>query len=211
MTRPITVFYVYAETDETLRQELEKHLALLQRQGVLASWQESLAGAEWEQEREQRLGEASLILLLVSADFLASDVCYKEQMLRALERQKQGEVQVLPILVRPVDVTNAPFTHLPMVPTNGQAVTLWANQDAAWTHITEGIRCVLEGKPLPVVQELKEAPAYRVENQGVQSQVVGERNTVHNYFVAPASSPLAPTWFVAQQIIAKLRTERVTE
>src|SRR5450755_1448951 len=104
MAHPTTVFYVYADTDEALRQQLEKHLALLQRQGVLTSWQESQAGALWEQERAQTFNEASLILLLVSADFLASDVCYKEQMLQALKRQKRGEVQVLPILVRPVDV-----------------------------------------------------------------------------------------------------------
>ncbi len=71
MAHPITLFYVYADTDEELRQQLEKHLVLLQRQGVLASWQ---------QEREQRFNEASLILLLVSADFVASDVCYQEQM-----------------------------------------------------------------------------------------------------------------------------------
>jgi TIR domain len=114
--RPITAFYVYADTDEELRQQLEKHLALLQRQGVLTSWQESQAGALWEQEREQAFNEASLILLLVSADFLASDVCYQEYLVRALERQKQGEIQVLPVLVRPVDVTNAPFLHLSMVP-----------------------------------------------------------------------------------------------
>src|ERR1700676_4563243 len=124
MAPPTTIFYVYADTDEQLRQQLEKHLALLQRQGVLVSWQESLAGAEWEQEQEQAFTKASLILLLVSADFLASDVCYQEQMVRALERQTRGEVQVLPILVRPVDVTNAPFTHLPMVPTNEQGSLL---------------------------------------------------------------------------------------
>jgi hypothetical protein len=159
MTRPITVFYVYAKTDEELRQQLEKHLTLLQRQGVLASWQESQAGALWKQEREQGFKEAALILLLVSADFLASDVCYQEQMHQALKRQVRGEMQVLPILVRSVDVTNAPFTHLPMVPTNRQAVTLWSNQDAAWTHITEGIRCVLEGKQLPVMEEAKQVPS----------------------------------------------------
>jgi tetratricopeptide (TPR) repeat protein len=203
MAHPITIFYVYADTDETLRQQLEKHLALLQRQGVLTSWQPVLAGALWEQEREQAFNETSLILPLVSADFLASDVCYEEQMQRALERQKRGEVQVLPILVRPVEMTNAPFTHLPMVPTNGKSVTLWSNQDAAWTHITEGIRCVLEGKPLPVVQEKKEEARYTTENQqAVYGQTIGEHNVIHHHYPPvssppdPVAVPVKPIWMV---------------
>jgi hypothetical protein len=46
---------VYAEQDEALREELEKHLALLQRQGVLGVWQQSEAGARWQEERAQAL------------------------------------------------------------------------------------------------------------------------------------------------------------
>jgi hypothetical protein len=153
MKRPVAVCCVSAEQDEALRGALEKHLALLQRQGVLEVWQQSMAGAVWKEEQAQALGEAELILLLVSADLLASDVCYEEQVQAALERERQGVVQVMSILLRPVALTDVPFASLPMVPTNGKAVTVWSNQDAAWAHITEGIRCVLEGKPLPVVQE----------------------------------------------------------
>jgi hypothetical protein len=47
MKRPIAVF---AEQDEVLQRELEKHLALLQRQGVISTWQQSLAGARWQEE-----------------------------------------------------------------------------------------------------------------------------------------------------------------
>src|SRR5690348_6308034 len=100
MRRPISLFYVYAEQDGDLREKLEKHLALLQRQGVVTRWQQSQAGALWEEEQEQALNRATLILLLVSADFLASNVCYEEQMQRALERQRSEEVQVVPILLR---------------------------------------------------------------------------------------------------------------
>jgi hypothetical protein len=46
-----------------------------------------------------------------------------------------------------------------MVPTNGEAVTQWTNDDDAWTHITEAIRCVLEGRPLPQVGVVREASA----------------------------------------------------
>jgi hypothetical protein len=34
----ITVFFSYAHHDEALRNELEKHLAMLKRQGVIDTW-----------------------------------------------------------------------------------------------------------------------------------------------------------------------------
>jgi hypothetical protein len=130
----------------------------------------------------------------VSADFLASDACYEEQMQQALERQRRGAVQVVAILLRPVALANAPFAGLPMVPTNGQAVTLWDNQDAAWAHITKGIRCVLEGKPLPIVEEGKPEATYRVENQQVvQGQVMGDHATVHHQYYPPPNQVPAPS------------------
>jgi hypothetical protein len=36
--KPVEVFYSYAEADEPLCKELEKHLALLRQQGVVTEW-----------------------------------------------------------------------------------------------------------------------------------------------------------------------------
>jgi hypothetical protein len=44
-----------------------------------------------------------VILLLVSADFLASDFAYEEEMLRAIERAHHGEATVIGVMLRPVD------------------------------------------------------------------------------------------------------------
>lgn len=104
-TPPITIFYSYAHEDEQLRQELEKHLSLLQRQGVIAAWHDRqiLPGATWAQAIDSHLETAAIILLLISPDFLASDYCYGIEMDRALERQATGKARVLPIILRPVD------------------------------------------------------------------------------------------------------------
>jgi len=37
-TSALEVFYSYAHEDEHLRKELEKHLSLLKRQGLIAGW-----------------------------------------------------------------------------------------------------------------------------------------------------------------------------
>src|SRR5260221_9866333 len=95
---PLSVFIAYAHEDELLRQQLETHLSLLHRQGLISEWHDRdiLPGAEWAREIDARLETASIILLLISADFLASDYCYELEMQRALERHKRGEARVIP-------------------------------------------------------------------------------------------------------------------
>jgi hypothetical protein len=60
-------------------------------------------GIDWAQAIDQRLEQASLILLLVSADFLASDYCYEVEMQRALALHEAGRARVIPIAVRPAE------------------------------------------------------------------------------------------------------------
>src|SRR6266496_2569771 len=119
-TMPIEVFYSYAHEDEPFRQQLEKHLSTLRLQGLITQWHDRhiLAGTDWSETIDTHLENASVILLLISADFLASDYCYGIEMKRALERDAANEARVVPILVRPVDWTDAPFAHLQALPTD---------------------------------------------------------------------------------------------
>src|SRR5690242_12654153 len=101
---PVQVFISYSSRDEQYREDLETHLSLLRREGVLDLWhfRKIPAGDEWEKLISSQLENASLILLLVSPDFLASDYCYDIEMRHALEKHDAGTARVIPILVRPV-------------------------------------------------------------------------------------------------------------
>ncbi len=143
---PVEVFYSYAHKDEAFRNRLVTHLSLLQRQGLITAWHDRhiLPGADWAQAIDEHLERASVILLLISADFLASDYCYGIEMQRALERHQAKEARVIPILLRPVDWNNAPFAHLQLLPTDAKPITTWRNRDAAFTDVAAGIRRVIE-------------------------------------------------------------------
>src|SRR5262249_30765264 len=145
-TTPIEVFYSYAHEDEPLRRELEKHLSLLQRIGLISSWhnRQIALGTDWAEAIDEHLNAASIILLLISPDFLASDYCYGVEMWRALERQRNGEAYVVPVLLRPVDLQEAPFAPLPCLPRDSRPVTSWPAQDEAFLDIARGIRTVVE-------------------------------------------------------------------
>src|SRR2546430_12784509 len=93
----IEVFYSYAHEDEPLRKELEKHLSILRRQGFIKEWNDRdiYAGTDWIHAINAHLDIASVILLLISPDFLVSDYCYSIEMQRALERHNAGEAWVI--------------------------------------------------------------------------------------------------------------------
>lgn len=145
-TRIIRIFYVYAHEDDALRKELEKHLGILRRSSQIIEWhdREIPAGAEWEREVELHLNLAGIILLLVSPDFVASDYCYGVEMKRALERHESGEVHVIPIILRPLDLEGAPFSKLQMLPSEGRPITSWLNRDEAFSDVAKGIRKVVK-------------------------------------------------------------------
>ena len=152
---PVEVFYSYAHEDETLRTALEKHLSLLQRQGVISGWHDRLitAGTDWAQAVDEHLERASIILLLISPDFLASDYCYDREMQRALERHAHGEACVIPVILRSCEWREAPFAHIQVLPRAGKPVTEWVNLDAAFLDITQGIRRAIK-RQTPSVRPL---------------------------------------------------------
>ena len=171
---PVPLFYSYAHEDEELRDQLDKHLRLLERQGLIASWhdREIRVGDDWASEIDAHLENAQIILLLISADFLVSDYRYGVEMRRALERHYAGEARVIPIILRPVDWEFEPLlNNLQVLPTDGKPVITWPSYDAAFTDIAKGLRQVVEdllnGQSK---QERKTLALKRIANPRLQEQ-----------------------------------------
>jgi hypothetical protein len=144
--RPIRLFISYSHEDDALRKNLETHLALLKREGLLDSWHDRrvAVGDERARQIDKHLNKAELILLLVSADFLASNDCYNDQMLRALDRHDTGQACVIPVILREADWHSAPFARLQALPKDARPVTLWRDRDEAWADVVKGIRRAVE-------------------------------------------------------------------
>lgn len=146
---PIKVFFSYSRKDRELRNELETHLSILKKQGVISTWhdREIVAGDEWARQIDEELEEADIILLLVSADFLASDYCYDMETTRAMERHEAGEAVVIPVILRPCDWQDAPFSKLLCAPTNGKPVSKYPDLDEAFLEITTEIKKAIQRLP----------------------------------------------------------------
>jgi hypothetical protein len=139
---PISLFYSYAHKDDALRKKLETHLSLLQNEGVISGWHDRriAAGEEWDGVINKNLEEAGIILLLVSADFLASRYCWDVEIARAMKQHVAGTARVIPVILRPVDWHTAPFAKLQALPRDAKPVTSWKNRDEAFTDVARGIR-----------------------------------------------------------------------
>lgn len=140
-----TAFISYSHHDEVFRQQLETHLAPLRRQGLLDHWHDRrmTAGDPLDDTISAQLEQADLILMLISADFVASDYCYAKEMTRALERHEAGRARAVSIICRECVYDGLPFARFVLLPTDAKAVSSWQNRDAAWVDVIRGIRNAL--------------------------------------------------------------------
>ncbi len=145
--RRLRIFYSYAHEDRGLRDQLEKHLAALQREGLVESWSDRLIlpGSEWDSAIDEQVRHADIILLLISVDFLASAYITGVELRCALDRAARQEAVVIPILLRPVEWGDSGLSRFQALPSDARPVTKWHNRDEAFVDIAEGIRRVVRG------------------------------------------------------------------
>ncbi len=135
---PIRAVFLYDQADKPWKDMLEKHLAVLKRDAVIHTWDESMIGAGEETDRRirEQLDQANLILLLVSSDFLASDKLYEEQLRQALLRNREGRAYIIPILVRACAWENAAFARSKFIlPRKNNPIAAWEDQDTACRNV----------------------------------------------------------------------------
>jgi TIR domain len=171
------IFISYSHKDDALRAELDKHLALLRREGAIELWSDHriLPGSEFDKDIAEVLEAAQIILLLVSADFLASDYCFGIEMHRAMERHDAGEAVVVPVILRACDWHHSPFKHLNALPSGGREIAKWASPDDAFLDVVQGLRKLLAAHK---VRDGSSAPAGKpaaARSPGIQAVVRSDR------------------------------------
>jgi internalin A len=145
-TAKASLFISYSHKDESLRNELDTHLKILQRSELIDVWHDRKieAGDDWKKKIDENLERADIILLLLSPDFIASDYCHEIEAKRALERHRQGEARVIPVVFRPCNWQTLEVASLQSLPRDGLPITQWKDKDSAWLNVEEGIEIVVK-------------------------------------------------------------------
>jgi tetratricopeptide (TPR) repeat protein len=135
------VFISYSHVDDKFRKALRPQLKPLEQRNLITVWDDKAidAGTEWRPQIIENLEKADIVVLLLSANFIASDFCYEIEMKRALDRRSRGEAEVIPVVVRKFLMTDLPFTGLQCLPEGLRPIEKWQHPADAWTAVAEAV------------------------------------------------------------------------
>ena len=156
--RPLKVFISYANSEAGLMGRLKAHLSPLMRSEKIETWtdQEILPGTEWDDEIQKKLNASDIVLLLLSADFVASEYIWNKEL-----KNISGKTTVIQILLQPLDLHGLDVLKdknmIPFFYDNNKkgarqlrAITLWENIEMGFAevakHIRQAVDNILEGK-----------------------------------------------------------------
>lgn len=145
-TRQLKVFLSYSHKDEDIKESLDAHLTTLKRCGFIDTWDDRKiqGGEEWDSLIKKQVLEADIILLLISANFIASEYIWKKELSLAIERHEKKEAVVVPIFIKPCDWTGLAFSKIQGIPRNGMPVTKYPDYDEALMEVAKGVRMIVD-------------------------------------------------------------------
>lgn len=137
---PVRVFISYSHRDAADRAELVSHLGGLVLDGILEICDDRRirAGDDWQDKLREFLGQAEIILLLVSNEFVGSRECQKETEI-ALQLLEAGKARVIPVLIRQVYVGSR-LGRLQFLLGNRPIPSTGEARDLAFTEIARNIQ-----------------------------------------------------------------------
>ncbi|HPO13758.1 MAG TPA: toll/interleukin-1 receptor domain-containing protein [Candidatus Hydrogenedentes bacterium] len=145
------VFISYSHRDEDLKERLLAHLRGVQSlTGALSIWTDRNidAGKSWKNEIRKSLSESSLAVLLVTADFLASDATRAEVDELLIRREKEG-LPIVPVIAKPCLWHEVDWLRsLEVIPKDGTPISSLSTQklDEVLAEIAQKILSLWEAK-----------------------------------------------------------------
>lgn len=143
--------YSSAPADDIFRAQLSKHLQPLVQQKRITEWHARLIlpGVDTALERRRAWNSADILLLLLSADYFLSEDFRSDELQSALDRQRRGQLLIVPILLHPCEWRATNLAYLQCLPRNGQAVALWEHQEEALYAVAQEIGGLVAARQFP--------------------------------------------------------------
>jgi len=97
------VFVSYSHFDQEWLARLQVHLKPLERSGLVDRWDDTriAAGQKWKIEIRKAIDSAAVAILLISADFLASDFINEDELPPLLRAAESEGTVILPLVISP--------------------------------------------------------------------------------------------------------------
>jgi hypothetical protein len=97
------VFISYSHEDTKWLKAIKQQLAVLEAEGLVSLCEDTQleVGEDWYQQLNEKMLNARLGLLLISAPFLSSKFIREEEIRRLFTQHQEGGMKIYPLLVRP--------------------------------------------------------------------------------------------------------------
>lgn len=145
-SRPL-IFISYARADQEWLERLLAYLKPLKHDAILEIWDDARIemGIRWREQIEAELQAARVAVLLVSADYLASDYVMDRELPFLLEAARDRGLHVLSVIVSPCRFERTPLRQFPAVNSPSSPLTSKSpqEQDHIFAIVAESIRKIL--------------------------------------------------------------------
>lgn len=145
------VFISYSHVDKKWIDRIRIHLRVLQHEGLTVDiWDDTRIkpGTKWKPEIEKVLETATIAILIVSTDFLASDFVVNDELPSLLRAAEDHGLKVLPLIVRPCRFTkHAALSQFQAVndPSRPLATLGDSEQEELFVKLTDVVEGYLSG------------------------------------------------------------------
>jgi hypothetical protein len=140
----VNVFISYSHKDRKYKDELMAHLSVLQRKGAVTFWSDEkmVVGMHMEDTIRGRLNNSQIVLLLISANYLASDFILNVEMKYVSQLADKKDKLVIPIILSPAAWEKINFlSKRKVLPDGGRPLATYtkAGRDKVFAEIVKEI------------------------------------------------------------------------
>lgn len=149
MSKRTQVFVSYSHADSEHLLRLKVHLRPFERKGQVDLWIDTRikTGQKWHTEIENALDRAAVAVLLVSADFLASDFVVENELPPLLKAAQDEGVTIVPVILKPCAFNaNKEISQFQSVnaPSNPLISLAEAERENIWVKVAETVSEAIE-------------------------------------------------------------------
>ena len=183
---PAKVFISYSHRDRAALERLQVHLKPLEREGLVERWDDTRiqSGGRWKDEIRDALATARVAVLLVSADFLASDFIAAEELPPLLEAERARGLVILPVILGPCRYNETPsLAQFQAVnnPARPLSKMRKPEREAVWVKLVNDIEKAL-GRPVRSPRGV--SPAIAARRHGFSARPRADRDSIRRLVIA---------------------------
>jgi TIR domain-containing protein len=143
------IFISYSHKDREWLERLQVFLKPLERAEMVERWDDTRikTGERWHDEIQKALASAQVAVLLVSADFLASDFIANKELPPLLAAEQARGLVVMPVILKPCRFAKTPSIAQFQAVNPGLKPLLEmteAEREALWNQLTDNIEEALK-------------------------------------------------------------------